>query len=101
MPVGIVSSVVTFLQIIPLVGPLLEWPILLIIAVVTTILQYRMVRVVHGLTSGRAVGAVLVPFVLLLCLCLPIVVIGGLMVMGPIIGNTFSSINQSLLTPVP
>ena len=101
VPIGIVSSIVTFLQVVPWVGPLLEWPILIVIAVLTTILQYRMVRVVHGLTSGRAVGAVLVPFGLLFCLCLPILVIGILMVLGPVIGSTFSSINQSLLTPVP
>ncbi len=101
VPIGIVSSVISLLAVIPVVGPIIEWPLLLVIVIFTTIYQYRAIRVVHSLTSGRAAGAVLAPFGLIVCLCLPVVVIGVLMVLGPVIGNTFSSINQSLLTPVP
>ncbi len=101
VPIGIIASVLSFLGVIPVVGLLLESPFLIAIGLVTTIFQYRVLRVVHGLSSGRAVGAVLAPFGLLLCICLPIFVIAMLMVFGPVIGNTFSSINQSLLTPTP
>ncbi len=101
VPIGTLASALSFLGLVPLVGPLVESPLILIVAILRMVLQYRVIRVVHGLSSGRAVGAVLAPFSLLLCICLPIAVIAALMVLGPVIGNTFSSINQSLLTPVP
>jgi len=47
--------------------------------------------------TGLIIGIVVV--VLLCCCCL--VVIGALTIMGPIVGKTFSSINNNLLTPMP
>ena len=101
VPVGMLSSMIAFLSLIPYMGPIVEWPLLLVIVIVTTVLQYRVIRVVHGLTSGRALGAVLAPHSVIICVCLPIAVGAALMILGPVIGNTFSTINQSLLTPAP
>ena len=47
--------------------------------------------------TGLIIGIVVV--VLLCCCCL--IVIGLLTLMGPMVGKVFSSINNSLLTPVP
>ena len=102
VPIGFVSSLIAFIGLIPLAGLLIEQALLLIIVIFTTVLQYRVVRVVHNLSSGRTVGAVLVPFGLGLALaCLGIMLIVVLVLMGPGIGNVFSSINQSLLVPTP
>jgi hypothetical protein len=47
--------------------------------------------------TGLIIGIVVV--VLLCCCCL--IVIGVLTLMGPVVGKVFSSINNSLLTPMP
>ena len=48
--------------------------------------------------TGLIIGIVVV--VVLLCCCC-VVVVGVLTLMGPVVGNVFSSVNNSLLTPVP
>lgn len=37
----------------------------------------------------------------LIIVCVLVVIVGGLIIMGPAIGNVFSEINQSLMTPAP
>lgn len=49
--------------------------------------------------KGLMIGVGGIAIVVLLCCCLSIVVIAALTIMGPVIGNVFSSINNSLLTP--
>ena len=58
-------------------------------------LQITAVKAVNRFGWGKAAGSVLLPglVVSFVCAC---IVIGGLMLMGPIIGNVFSTINQSL-----
>jgi hypothetical protein len=58
------------------------------------VLEIMAVKAVNNFGWGAAVGSVLiVPGGLLLCSC---VVIAILMILGPVIGNVFSSVNQSL-----
>ena len=94
VPLGIISSFISFLALIPLVGTLLETPFLLIIVVITTIFQYRIVRVVHGLNSTRAAAAVLVPLVLiyiLICLAVFLLIL-LLFVLSPNIRSLFPAL---------
>jgi hypothetical protein len=62
--------------------------------VFNVIFTVRIFKVVHNLTTGRAVAAVLSPYLLLL---IPLCMIAVLALMGPSIGSVFSSIT----TPVP
>ena len=49
--------------------------------------------------KGLMIGVGGIAIVVLLCCCCAIVVIAALSIMGPVVGNVFSSINDSLLTP--
>lgn len=46
--------------------------------------------------SGFPVWLIILIAVIVLCCCLAVVVIAVLTLMGPVVGNVFSSINQSL-----
>lgn len=60
-----------------------------------------LVQISKDQSSGR--GAAIIGIVLgaIGAILAPIFTIAALMILGPIIGNTFSTINSSLLTPVP
>jgi hypothetical protein len=51
--------------------------------------------------TGLIIGIVVV--VLLCCCCVVVLIVGysAVTIMGPLVGRTFSSINNSLLTPMP
>ncbi len=94
VPVSVVSAVLTLIGIIPFIG-ILTGLISFGIGIYTIVLQVLAVKAVNGLDTGKAVGSVLLPglvIFLFICCC----VIGGLMLMGPAIGEVFESINQSL-----
>jgi len=94
VPVSVVSAVLALIGIIPIIG-ILTGLISFGVAIYAIVLQVLAVKAVNGLDTGKAVGAVLLPglvFFLFICCC----VIGGLMLMGPAIGEVFDSINQSL-----
>jgi len=61
-------------------------------------LQVLAVKAVNRFGWGAAIGSVIIPglVILFVCGCL---VVAGLMLLGPAIGNVFSSINQSLVAP--
>jgi hypothetical protein len=96
-PAYLVSAVLSLLGAVPIVG-LCFSVISVLFGIYIIVLQIMAVKGVEAVSWGGAVGSVLIPFVVvvLICGCL---VIASLMVLGPIIGNTFSSINQSLLNP--
>ncbi len=97
VPLSVISSLATFLQLIPVAGIILSFLVLLIVVVVVLVLQIRAFKVVHLFSTGRAAAAVLTPFVLILGVaCLALGLLAVLMLMGPAIGSVFSSINQSL-----
>jgi hypothetical protein len=94
VPFYLISAVLSLLGAIPFVGfcfGILD----LVLGIYVLILQVMAVKGVHQISWGGAVVAVLVlPIVLVVCVACA--VIAGLMVLGPVIGNVFSSINQSL-----
>jgi hypothetical protein len=98
VPLGLIASLAGFVSLIPEIGAYILSVVLLGITIFNIIFTVRSMKVVHGLTTGRAVAAVLLPFILLL---IPICLIGLLTMMGPMVGNVFSSINSSLGTPAP
>jgi hypothetical protein len=93
VPLGIVSLLASL---IPCLGGLVS----LAVGIYTLVLSVRAMKVVHSLTTGRAVVTVLWPVVLAFFLaCCG--VFFTLVLAGPAIGNVFSSIMEGIGTPVP
>jgi len=94
VPFTIVSSLFVLLGVIPFVG-ICTGVISFGLSIYALVLQVMAVKAINRFGWGQAAGSVLMPgcVVFILCAC---VVIGGLMLMGPMIGNVFSGINQSL-----
>jgi hypothetical protein len=96
-PITIVSGVIGALGTIPVVG--LCFNIVSFgLAIYTIVLEIMAVKGVNKFGWGPAVGSVLLPSLVILFVC-ACVVIGILTMMGPIIGDVFSEINQSLMAP--
>lgn len=94
VPYTLISALLSLFGAIPFVG-LCTSAILFGMAFYVLYLQIAAVKAVNHFGWGAAAGSVLIPgfVVLLFCGCL---VIGGLMLMGPMIGEVFSGINQGL-----
>ena len=93
-PLTLVSSVLSIFYAIPFLG-LCLWPLSILLFLYAVVLEIIGVKAVNKFGWGEAIGSVLLPAVVLgvVCGCVTIV---SLMIMGPVIGNVFSSINQSL-----
>lgn len=94
VPYSAVAAVLTIIGIIPFVG-ILTGLIGFALAIYVVVLEVLAVKAVHRLDTGKAAGAVLLPGLVvffLICCC----VIAGVALFGPVIGDTFNSINQSL-----
>jgi len=92
-PMTLISTVLSIFYSIPFLG-LCLWPISILIFLYILLLEVVAVKGVNKFGWGPAIGSVLtIPALLFLCSCVVIVV---LMLLGPAIGSTFSSINQSL-----
>jgi hypothetical protein len=97
VPYSVIAAVLALIGIIPIIG-ILTGLISFALSIYVLVLEVLAVKAVNGLDTGKAVGSVLLPGVvifLLICCC-AIVVISGLAMMGPAIGDVFDSINQSL-----
>ena len=96
VPVSILSAIISAFSLIPYVG-LCIGLFSYVVLFYQIYLQIVAVKAVNQLGWGQAAGSVLIPGLAIgiLCGCL---VFGGLMVMGPMIGDTFDQINQSLNT---
>jgi hypothetical protein len=98
VPLSIISGFVGFLTYVPVIGA----PIIIIaalgISIIQWILTFRVLKVVHQLTTGKAATAVLLPLILIV---LPAVMIMILALLGPAISNIFTEIFSVLETPVP
>jgi hypothetical protein len=93
VPISLVLAIFTPFVLVPVLG-ICAGIVLFVGIVYNIVLEIMAVKAVNSFGWGAAVGSVLiVPGVLLLCSCLVLV---PLMLMGPMIGNVFSSINQSL-----
>lgn len=99
VPLNLISTVLGLVTLIPIMGSYLLIAITFGVVVANVFFTVRVFKVVHGFSTGRAVAAVLAPFVLLLIVPLCMIVL--LMLMGPAIGDVFSQINASLNTPLP
>ena len=93
-PIGLVSGVISALSVIPYIGMCFSF-LSFAVSIYTIVLMVMAVKGVNKFGWGEAAGSVLLPGLVigLVCGCL---VIGSLMLMGPVIGDVFSTINQSL-----
>jgi len=94
VPFSIASSLLVLLGVIPYVGAcfgILSFGL----SIYALVLQVMAVKGINRFGWGQAAGSVFIPgcVVFILCAC---VVFGGLMLLGPVIGDTFEQINQSL-----
>ena len=94
LPYSLITAVFSLLGAIPFVG-ICTGVISLGLFFYVLYLQITAVKAVNHFGWGQAAGSVLIPgfVILFFCSC---IVIGGLMVMGPMIGEVFSGINQGL-----
>ncbi len=88
-PIGVVTTVLSILSVIP-VGEFIWGLASLVVGAYSFVLTVRMLKVVHNMTTGRAVAALLVPMIILVLI--PCVIIMMMILMGPAIGNVFSNI---------
>jgi hypothetical protein len=91
VPYSVVASVMTLLSIIPFVG-ILTGLISFALGIYVIVLDVLAVKAVNRLDTGKAVGAVLLPVLvifIIICCCLIIAV----SVLFPLMGETFQGIN--------
>lgn len=94
VPYSVVTSVLTLVGIIPIIG-ILTGLIGFGLSIYVIVLEVLAVKAVNGFDTGKAIGSILLPglvFAILICCCVVI----GMAAMGPMIGDVFDSINQSL-----
>jgi hypothetical protein len=94
VPFTIVSSVLTLFSVIPYVGACFGL-ISFGLSLYALVLQVMAVKGVNRFGWGQAIGSVFIPLIVIFVVC-GCVVIGGLTLLAPMIGNVFSEINQSL-----
>jgi hypothetical protein len=93
VPVSLVLSIFTPFYLVPYLGVCVGI-LVFAAAIYNIVLEIMAVKAVNNFGWGAAVGSVLiVPGALIIC---SICVIAVLMILGPVIGNVFSSVNQSL-----
>lgn len=93
-PVMLVSAVLTLFSAIPFIG-ILFGLVSFVFGLYALVLNITAVKGVNQFGWGQAIGAVLLPgavVFLLVCCC----AFAGLMLMGPMIGDVFSTISQSM-----
>ena len=97
-PYSIIAGVLTLLAAIPYVGLCFSL-VLGIAGIYVFVLQVMAVKGVNQFGWGAAIGSLLLPSLVIGLVCGCLFAIGGIGLMrllGPAIGNTFSSINASL-----
>jgi Yip1 domain. len=96
VPFTLLSSVLTSFSSIPYLG-ICTGLISLGLGIYVLVLQVTAVKGVNHFGWGQAIGSFFLPTVILLCCALlPIGVIAAMRLLGPQIGNTFSTLNNSL-----
>jgi len=96
-PFSIVTGLLSLLSAIPFIGFCFS-AIIAIAGFYILVLEIMAIKGVNQFGWGAAIGSLFIPGLVIgfLCACL---VIGTLTALGPIIGNVFSTINQSLTAP--
>ena len=95
VPIGIVSSVLSLVYVVPSVGPCVGGLAMLALAVYTIVLNVRAIKVAHDLTTGKAIAASIVPG-LVIGVVVSCLVIVALALLGPAIGEVFEDIVTNL-----
>ena len=97
-PVAVISTVVVLLEAIPVLGLVVGLcfiPVGIVLYIYAVVLEVIATAGVHQISGGKAsVSALALP--VFFSVCVACATIAALMVLGPVIGNTFSSINSSL-----
>ena len=94
VPTSVVAAVFALIGMIPFIG-ILTGLASLALSIYVIVLEVLAVKAVNGLDTGKAVGSVLLPglvIFLLICCCM----IASLALLGPMIGDVFSQIQQGL-----
>lgn len=94
VPTSVVAAVFALIGMIPIIG-ILTGLASFALSIYVIVLEVLAVKAVNGLDTGKAVGSVLLPglvIFLLICCC----VVAGLALLGPMIGDVFSQIQQGL-----
>lgn len=94
VPFTLVSSVLSLFTAIPFLGACFGL-LSLGLAIYVIVLQIMAVKGVNRFGWGPAVGSVLIPAAVIFTLCC-CVIFGLSMLLGPVIGDVFNQINQSL-----
>lgn len=94
LPMTIISGVVSVLSSIPIVGVCISI-FSFAVSVYAIVLNVLAVKAVNRFDSGKAIASVLIPgFVIgIVFVCC---IAGSLVILGPVIGDTFNQINQGL-----
>jgi hypothetical protein len=95
VPVTLVSSILSPFSAIPVLGICIGI-VSLVIALYTIVLQVMAVKGVNNFGWGQALGSVFIPGIVLACCFVVPSVIAVMRLLGPKIGDTFSTINNSL-----
>jgi hypothetical protein len=98
VPLGIISSLASLFQLIPMVGSYVTKLVTFASYLLTIFLAVRLMKVIHNFTMGRAVLTLLIPLALLL---IPACIIGILVLLGPAIGNVLSGITTDIGPHLP
>jgi len=94
VPYSVVAAVLALFGIIPFVG-ILTGLVGFALSIYVIVLEVLAVKAVNNLDTGKAVGSVLLPgLVILLLICCCFVIVAA--VMGPMIGDVFSEISNGL-----
>jgi hypothetical protein len=94
VPFTLVSSLLTPFSGIPVVG-ICTGLASILFGLYALVLEIMAVKGVNKFGWGEAIGSLFLPGIVLVC-CLSIFTIAALRLLGPAIGDTFSSINNSL-----
>jgi Yip1 domain. len=95
-PATLISSILSVFYAIPFLAFCL-WPVSILLGLYVIVLSVMAVKGVNKFDWGKAIASYLLPTVVFCGLCLlPIIVIGAMRLLGPKIGDTFSTIQSSL-----
>ena len=94
VPYSVIAAILTLVGIIPFIG-ILTGLISFGLGIYVLVLEVLAVKAVNGLDTGKAVGSVLLPvLVIFLVVCCCALVVG--LALGSAVGGVFDTINQSL-----
>jgi hypothetical protein len=95
VPIGIVTSILSLVYLVPVIGGCLGGLIGLALSIYAIILNVRALKVAHNLTTGKAIAAILIPG-LIIGVIVACLLAGALVLLAPTIGEVFEDIVNNL-----